>query len=103
MVVIMVFFMLREQGMINQQVTIINKLGLHARASSKLVQLAKGFESEIFVEKNGKRANAKSIMSLMMLAAAKGSVLTITANGKDEVHALSEVLELINNRFGEAQ
>jgi phosphocarrier protein len=82
---------------------IINKLGLHARASAKLTQLAGGFESEVWMEKASRRINAKSIMGVMMLAAGKGSRVTIEANGDDEQEALDAILKLIEDRFGEGE
>lgn len=87
--------------MLTQQIEIINKLGLHARASSKLVQLANSFKSNIFIERNGRKANAKSIMSLMMLAASKGSEISLICNGEDELEAQEKIIELFANRFGE--
>jgi phosphocarrier protein HPr len=87
--------------MLNKEVKIINKLGLHARASAKLVELANKFESNIWLDKDGKKANAKSIMIVMMLAASYGSSLTITVDGADEAEALIAIEELINNKFGE--
>ncbi|NLR76450.1 HPr family phosphocarrier protein [Leeia aquatica] len=86
-----------------QEVEIINKLGLHARASSKLTQLATGFKSEIWLSRNGKRVNAKSIMGVMMLAAAKGSRVGIEASGEDEEQALAALVALVGDRFGEAE
>jgi phosphocarrier protein len=86
-----------------QEIEIINKLGLHARASTKLTQTASQFSSEIFIERNGRRVNAKSIMGVMMLAASKGSIVSIEANGADEVIAMDALLALINNRFGEPE
>lgn len=89
--------------MIQQQIEIINKLGLHARASSKLTQTASQFNSEIWIEKNGRKVNAKSIMGVMMLAAGKGSLIGLEANGKDEVEAMSALQTLINDYFGEGE
>ncbi|MBI3896698.1 MAG: HPr family phosphocarrier protein [Gammaproteobacteria bacterium] len=82
-------------------VTIINKLGLHARASAKLVSLASEFKSEVTLERNGQQVNAKSIMGVMMLAAAQGTKLKICTDGNDEAKALAAVAELVGNRFGE--
>ena len=82
---------------------IINKLGLHARASAKLTQLASKFESEIWMEKASRRINAKSIMGVMMLAAGKGSKVAIEATGSDEQEALDAILNLIADRFGEGE
>lgn len=82
---------------------IINKLGLHARASTKFTQTASQFKSEVWVERNGRRVNAKSIMGVMMLAAAKGSVIDIEATGPDENEALAALQALINDYFGEGE
>jgi phosphocarrier protein len=92
-----------KNNMISTQLEIINKLGLHARASTKLTQTACRFRSEVWVERNGRRVNAKSIMGVMMLAAAKGSVITLEANGEDEVHAIEALRDLINDYFGEGE
>jgi len=89
--------------MIRKDLLIVNKLGLHARAASHLVKTACDFTSRITVEKAGANANAKSIMGLMLLAAAKGQTVTVTADGEDEVAALSAVEALIRNRFHEEQ
>ena len=89
--------------MIKQNIEIINKLGLHARASTKLTQTASQFASEIWIEKNGRKVNAKSIMGVMMLAAAKGSVVLIEANGADEADAMTALQTLINDYFGEGE
>ena len=89
--------------MIKQNIEIINKLGLHARASSKLTQTASQFVSEIWIEKNGRKVNAKSIMGVMMLAAAMGSFISIEANGADEQAAISALQALINDYFGEGE
>lgn len=86
-----------------QSVQIINKLGLHARASSKFTQTAAQFQSEIWVTRNGKRVNGKSIMGLMMLAAAQGSVLQLETNGTDEISAMNALTALINDYFGEGE
>lgn len=87
--------------MIKQNITIINKLGLHARAASKLVNCASQFESEVFIGRNGNRVNAKSIMGVMMLAASKGVELELEIDGNDEQLCQQAMVELINNRFGE--
>lgn len=89
--------------MIRQDVEIINKLGLHARASTKLTQVAGQFGSQIWIERGSRRVNAKSIMGVMMLAASKGSKITLEASGDDERTAMSQLLELINNKFGEGE
>ncbi len=89
--------------MIKQEIEIINKLGLHARASSKLTQTASQFSCEIWIEKNGRRVNAKSIMGVMMLAAAKGSTITLETNGVDEQAAMTALQTLINDYFGEGE
>lgn len=84
-------------------VEIINKLGLHARASAKLTQLASGFGADVWLERNGRRVNAKSIMGVMMLAAARGTTITVETEGADADNALARILELIANRFGEEE
>jgi phosphocarrier protein HPr len=87
--------------MLQREVEIINKLGLHARASAKLTQTAGQFESGVWLTRNGKRVNAKSIMGVMMLAAAKGSALQIETDGPDEQAAMQALTELIAGCFGE--
>jgi len=82
-------------------VTIINKLGLHARAAAKLVQTASGFSSEINILLDNKKVSAKSIMGIMMLAASKGTVIEMSVAGKDEERAIQALEELILDRFGE--
>ena len=89
--------------MIKQDIIIINKSGLHARASTKLTQTASQFAAEIWIERNGRKVNAKSIMGVMMLAAAKGSTVTIEANGEDEMAAMAALEALINNYFGDGE
>ena len=86
-----------------QRVIIINKLGLHARASAKFVSLASEFESEIMLKRKGQQINGKSIMGIMMLAAAKGAELEVCADGKDEKKAIEALTELVNDRFGEGE
>ena len=87
--------------MLQQEVEIINKLGLHARASAKLTQVAGRFKSNVWVSRSGRRVNAKSIMGVMMLAAAKGSTLIVETDGPDEQEALDAVSRLIASRFEE--
>jgi len=89
--------------MASAEAPIINKLGLHARASAKLTQLASKFASEIWLTRNNRRVNAKSIMGVMMLAAGKGSSVLIEANGADADAALKALQELIANKFGEGE
>jgi phosphocarrier protein HPr len=89
--------------MIKQEIEIINKLGLHARASSKLTQTASQFKSDIWIEKSGRKVNAKSIMGVMMLAAAQGSTISLEANGEDEQAAMAALQALINDYFGEGE
>jgi phosphocarrier protein len=89
--------------MARAEAQILNKLGLHARASAKLTQVASGFQSEIWLERNGRRVNAKSIMGVMMLAAGKGSSLTIEAEGPDAEAALVAIQKLIADRFDEGE
>lgn len=85
----------------DMDVTISNKLGLHARAAAKFVTLASSFNSEIELSKQGRKVNGKSIMGVMMLAAAKGTLLTLHANGDDESDAIVQLQTLVNNKFGE--
>jgi len=89
--------------MIKQQLEIINKLGLHARASSKFTQTASRFKSEVWIARNGRRVNGKSIMGVMMLAAGKGATVELEVNGEDETAAMDAIVALINNRFDEAE
>lgn len=88
--------------MLKQSIEIINKLGLHARASSKFTQTASQFQSEVWVTKNGSRVNGKSIMGLMMLAA-KGTVIELETDGADEAEAMRALTDLINGYFGEGE
>ncbi len=89
--------------MVKRDCSIINKLGLHARASAKLSQLASKYRSEIWMTRNGRRINAKSIMGVMMLAAGKGSIVTLEVEGPDEQLALDALCALIDARFDEAE
>lgn len=86
-----------------QEITIINKLGLHARASAKLTQLAGQFPCEVFMSKNGRKINAKSIMGVMMLAAGVGSVVTLETEGEQAQEAIDALVALINDKFGEGE
>jgi len=89
--------------MLQREVEIVNKLGLHARASAKLTQVAGQYKSSIWLMRNGKRVNAKSIMGVMMLAAAKGAIVGIETDGPDEEAAMNAVKELIANYFDEGE
>ncbi len=89
--------------MLTQETEIINKLGLHARASAKLTQLASKFQCEVWMSKGPRRINAKSIMGVMMLAAGKGSKVTIETAGNDEAEAMTALLALIADYFGEGE
>ena len=89
--------------MIKTSITISNKLGLHARASAKLTKLASSFASEIYLTRNDRRVNAKSIMGVMMLAAGLGSQVEVEATGVDEQAALEALTGLIDDKFGEGQ
>jgi phosphocarrier protein HPr len=89
--------------MVTKQITIVNRLGLHARAAAKLVSCASGYLSQIHLQLNGKRVNGKSIMGVMMLAASQGCQLDIEVSGEDETEALAALEKLVNNRFGEDQ
>jgi len=88
---------------LNQQVTIINRLGLHARAAARFVQTAAAFKCEISVIKNGNKVNGKSIMGLMMLAASQGTLLELVTNGENEEGAMQALVALIADRFGESE
>jgi phosphocarrier protein HPr len=89
--------------MLKQEIEIINKLGLHARASAKLTQTAATYQSQVFIAKAGRRVNAKSIMGVMMLAAGKGSRVEIDVEGVDEAEAMAALVALINDKFGEGE
>ncbi len=89
--------------MISREIEIVNKLGLHARASAKLTQLAARYKSEVWMTRNDRRVNAKSIMGVMMLAAGKGSVVTLDTEGPDEQECMDALVELIEARFGESE
>ena len=89
--------------MISREIEIINKLGLHARASAKLTQLAAKYQSEVWMTRNQRRVNAKSIMGVMMLAAGKGSMVTLETEGPDEQECFDALLDLISARFGESE
>ncbi|MDP3420369.1 MAG: HPr family phosphocarrier protein [Thiobacillus sp.] len=84
-----------------RDVEVVNKLGLHARPSARLTQIASSFKSQVFMSRNGRRVNAKSIMGVMMLAAAKGSTITLETEGEDEVEAIDTLADLIASGFGE--
>jgi phosphocarrier protein HPr len=92
-----------DHHMLQQETTIVNKLGLHARASAKLTQLAGNYQAEIWMSRNGRRINAKSIMGVMMLAAGIGSTVLIETEGTDEKEAMDALLKLIADKFGEGQ
>ena len=89
--------------MLQREVEIVNKLGLHARASAKLTQLAARYQSEVQMSRNGRKVNAKSIMGVMMLAAGKGSRVVIETDGPDEGDAMEAIVSLIVDCFGEGQ
>ena len=89
--------------MLQREVEIVNKLGLHARASAKLTQLAARYQSEVQMSRNGRKVNAKSIMGVMMLAAGKGSKVVIETEGPDESDAMDAIVALIGDCFGEGQ
>ena len=89
--------------MLQREVEIVNKLGLHARASAKLTQVAARFKSKVWVGRNGRRVDAKSIMGVMMLAAAQGSRIVVETDGPDEGEAMQAVTQLIAGRFEEEE
>jgi phosphocarrier protein len=89
--------------MLECDVTIKNRLGLHARAAAKLVGVASGYAAEVTLEKNGQRINGKSIMGVMMLAASKGTALRLTVDGEGETEAMQALVGLIDDKFGEGE
>lgn len=89
--------------MLEREFAIINKLGLHARASAKLTQTAARFQAEVWLSRNGRRVNGKSIMGVMMLAAAKGAVIRVETAGADEADAMQALADLIADKFGEGE
>ncbi|MBU2966128.1 HPr family phosphocarrier protein [Amphritea sp. 2_MG-2023] len=89
--------------MLEKKITIINKLGLHARAAAKLINVTSSFSADIQLTKDGRQVDGKSIMSVMMLAASKGTELSISTNGEDEQQAMDAIITLINNRFDEEE
>ena len=89
--------------MVKREVKVVNKLGLHARASAKLTQLASSFRSAVWITRNGRRVNAKSIMGVMMLAAGIGSTVELETEGDDEQQALDALEKLFLEKFGEAE
>ena len=89
--------------MIQQAITISNKLGLHARASAKLTKLAGSFPCEVWVSRGSRRVNAKSIMGVMMLAAGSGTEITLETSGEREQEAMQALVDLINDKFGEGE
>jgi phosphocarrier protein HPr len=89
--------------MASTEVQIVNKLGLHARASAKLTQVASGFKCEVWLSRNGRKVNAKSIMGVMMLAAGKGATITIDAQGDDAEAALAALQKLVADKFDEGE
>jgi phosphocarrier protein HPr len=89
--------------MLSKEITIVNRLGLHARAAAKFVNLASSFDSEISLTRNGQSVNGKSIMGVMMLAAAKGTTLGLSAEGSDAQEALQQLDTLVAERFGEEE
>ncbi len=89
--------------MLEKEIEIINKLGLHARAAAKLVKLASSFDCEIEIQKDNQKVNAKSIMGVMMLAASRGNIITIYTQGTEANKAMDAVESLINDKFGEPE
>jgi phosphocarrier protein HPr len=89
--------------MIKREVKVVNKLGLHARASAKLTQVASQYKSGVFIARNGRRVNAKSIMGVMMLAAGLGSTVELETDGADEADAMDAIERLFAEKFGEGE
>ncbi len=94
---------MRNSDSLTRELEIVNRLGLHARAAAKLVTLASGFEADILLSKDSREVNAKSIMGVMMLAAAKGARVVVTSSGDDAEKAMESIAELIEGRFGEPE
>ena len=94
---------MRLETMAERDIEIINKLGLHARASAKLTQTASQFQAEVWLSRNGRRINGKSIMGVMMLAAARGARIRIETIGDDDAAAMSALVDLIEDKFGEGE
>jgi len=89
--------------MLTRDVTISNRLGLHARAAAKLVSVASGYGASVTLDKNGQKVNGKSIMGVMMLAASKGTVLQLQVDGEDEETVMQALVDLIDDKFGEGE
>ncbi len=89
--------------MLTREITISNKLGLHARAAAKLVGVANGYGADVILDKQGQRVNGKSIMGVMMLAASKGTVLQLQIDGEGEEDAMQALVALIDDKFGEGE
>ena len=86
-----------------KEIKILNKLGMHARASAKFTQLASRYRSDVWLTRNDRKVNAKSIMGVMMLAANQGAALVIETTGEDEIEAMQALIQLIEDRFGESE
>ena len=86
---------------IERKVIILNSMGLHARPAAQFVKIASRFKSDVYISKNNREVNGKSIMGVMMLAAEKGSELTLKVDGKDQTHAMQALVELVSNKFNE--
>ncbi|SFU45339.1 HPr family phosphocarrier protein [Nitrosospira multiformis] len=87
----------------HKEIKILNKLGMHARASAKFTQLASRYHSDVWLTRNDRKVNAKSIMGVMMLAANQGATLVIETAGEDEIEAMQALIQLIEDRFGESE
>ena len=87
----------------HKEIKILNKLGMHARASAKFTQLASRYRSDVWLTRNDRKVNAKSIMGVMMLAANQGAALVIETTGEDEIEAMQALIQLIEDRFGESE
>jgi phosphocarrier protein len=87
----------------HKEIKILNKLGMHARASAKFTQLASRYRSDVWLTRNDRKVNAKSIMGVMMLAANQGATLVIETTGEDEIEAMQALIQLIEDRFGESE
>jgi phosphocarrier protein len=94
---------MRSRSVAEREIEIVNKLGLHARASAKFTQTAGQFQSDVWLSRNGRRVNGKSIMGVMMLAAARGTTVKLETEGPDEAEALTALAALIEDKFGEGE
>ena len=94
---------MKDNSLVQKEITILNRLGLHARPAAQFVKLAAKYKADVFLIRNGMRINAKSIMGVMMLAASRGTEIQLLVDGPDEKDAMAAICDLINDRFGESE